>query len=117
MANIKLTNGVLLSKDSLETYLPGIDLSNLIASVGYASSNVVYTATQDCYLVATRMYGSSRQPLYLDNVLIYETQGSDGNNARMFIPMCEGQTVKYIGGDSRWNGAAYNIYGLKKTSS
>lgn len=117
MANIiELTDDVELGKSSLETYLPGIDLANQIASVGYSSSNVRYTATQDCYLVAARLYGSSRQPLYLDDILIFSMPGVDGSNGQMFIPMCKGQTVKYNGGDGRWNGAQYNIYGLKKTS-
>ena len=109
MSVIKLTNGVQISQTSIDG-ITGIDFNNIIASASNQTSNVSYTATQDSFIVVDTYQNSS---IFIDGIQMFGGYTASAHCYGSYI-LKKGQVFTYPGGDGRWNGCAYKVYGLKK---
>ena len=97
MATIKLTNGVVISKDSVQGIpAPGIDTNNLIASLDGSDGSLTYTATQNCIVrIMGKSAGSWSGFVNIGNQGFIREDSY--NNRYYLLPVVKGQTI-YISG-------------------
>lgn len=97
MSVIKLTNDVVISKDSVQGIpAPGINVNNLIASLDGSSGSLTYTATQNCIVrIMGKGAGSWSGFVNIGNQGFIREDAY--TNRYYLLPVVAGQTI-YISG-------------------
>lgn len=112
MSNIKLTNGIKISQESIYG-INSYDKNNIIAS---GSTKVDYTATEDCLVIAggeTVQWTSGGYGIgiAIDGIRCFECPGPPvGLSFYAPIQMVKGQVLKRDDYGSSWK---YTAYGFK----